>query len=202
QNPKEQARGLRSIPHHHFLASAPSNLPSGFGSLRRPKSAQSDRQSEPGGREEGKGGMEGGVTYWQALFLSSILGWVVASSQFDLTRRVRAMTQPRVTRRVLADTPSILRLQVNTKAVYLLHYVLENYPQRDGIVVAIMLGLIFLLVMLIGVGEMTSTWQNFFGYSINSTKGLRNECHICLRKEKRSNLGFIILVLDILLFGV
>ncbi|RRT83693.1 hypothetical protein B296_00016973, partial [Ensete ventricosum] len=187
----------------------------------------SDRQSEPGGREEGKGGMEGGVTYWQALFLSSILGWVVASSQFDLTRRVRAMTQPRVTRRVLADTPSILRLQVNTKAVshsrplmpvknwdfcrsfrvwvnkiYLLHYVLENYPQRDGIVVAIMLGLIFLLVMLIGVGEMTSTWQNFFGYSINSTKGLRNECHICLRKEKRSNLGFIILVLDILLFGV
>ncbi|WOL19363.1 lipid phosphate phosphatase delta-like [Canna indica] len=55
--------------------------------------------------------MEGGVSFWQALALSSILGWVVASSTFDLTRRVRALTQPWVTRRVHADTPSILRLQ-------------------------------------------------------------------------------------------
>lgn len=71
------------------------------------------------GRREGgrKGGMEGGMTYWQALILSSIFGWVMSSSLFGLTRRVRAMTQPWVTRRVLADTPSILRLQVNTVAV-------------------------------------------------------------------------------------
>ncbi|THU74641.1 hypothetical protein C4D60_Mb04t35540 [Musa balbisiana] len=192
--------------------------------------------------------MEGGMTYWQALILSSIFGWVMSSSLFGLTRRVRAMTQPWVTRRVLADTPSILRLQrlhhwsldnmfsvlscvvsvpfytgflpilfwsghsklarqmtllmafcdyvgnsikdmvsaprpssppvrrvtatkdekenameyglpsshcLNTVCLsgYLLHYVLIYYPQRDGIVVATMLGLVFLLVMLIGVGR-------------------------------------------------
>ncbi|KAJ8504185.1 hypothetical protein OPV22_005071 [Ensete ventricosum] len=45
------------------------------------------------------------------LTLSSILGWVVASSWFDLTKRIRALAQPWVTRRVLADTPSILWLQ-------------------------------------------------------------------------------------------
>lgn len=61
--------------------------------------------------------MEGGVSFWPALMLSSILGWAVASSLFDLTRRVRALTQPWVTRRVLADTPSILRVQVNPKDV-------------------------------------------------------------------------------------
>ncbi|RZR93875.1 hypothetical protein BHM03_00022462 [Ensete ventricosum] len=87
--------------------------------------------------------MEGGVPFWPALMLSSILGWVVASSSFDLTRRVRALTQPWVTRRVLADTPSILRVQVNPKHVldflslYMLHYVLAHYPQRDGVDTAI-----------------------------------------------------------------
>nr|XP_009402139.2 PREDICTED: lipid phosphate phosphatase delta-like [Musa acuminata subsp. malaccensis] len=55
--------------------------------------------------------MEGGVSFWQALTLSSILGWVVASSWFDLTKRIRSLAQPWVTRRVLADTPSILWLQ-------------------------------------------------------------------------------------------
>ncbi|WOK93966.1 lipid phosphate phosphatase delta-like [Canna indica] len=53
----------------------------------------------------------GGVAFWQTLSLSSILGWVVASSLFHLTKRVRALTQPWVTRRVLANTPFILRLQ-------------------------------------------------------------------------------------------
>lgn len=55
--------------------------------------------------------MEGGIPFWQALTLSSIAGWVVAASTFDLTRRVRALTQPLITRRVIADTPAILRLQ-------------------------------------------------------------------------------------------
>lgn len=192
--------------------------------------------------------MEGGVSFWPALMLSSILGWVVASSLFDLTRRVRALTQPWVTRRVLADTPSILRVQrfhhgfldnmfsvlscgvsvpfytgflpilfwsghsklarqmtllmafcdymgnsikdvvsaprpscppvrrvtatedekenameyglpsshcLNTVCLlgYMLHYVLAHYPQRDGIDIAIWFGLVFLFVMLIGVGR-------------------------------------------------
>ncbi|URD89710.1 acidPPc [Musa troglodytarum] len=207
--------------------------------------------------------MEGGVSFWPALMLSSILGWVVASSSFDLTRRVRALTQPWVTRRVLADTPSILRVQdfdpnsegslvdsqqrfhhgfldnmfsvlscvvsvpfytgflpilfwsghsklarqmtllmafcdyignsikdvvsaprpscpsvrrvtatedekenameyglpsshcLNTVCLsgYMLHYVLGHYPQRDGIDIAIWFGLVFLFVMLIGVGR-------------------------------------------------
>nr|CAD1840375.1 unnamed protein product [Ananas comosus var. bracteatus] len=57
-------------------------------------------------------GMEGGISFWQALSLSAIVGWVGASASFDLTRRFRALTQPWVTRRVVvADTPSILRLQ-------------------------------------------------------------------------------------------
>ncbi|KAG1347581.1 lipid phosphate phosphatase delta [Cocos nucifera] len=55
--------------------------------------------------------MDGGIPFWQALTLSSILGWVLASSAFDLTRRVRALTQPWVTRRVIVDTPLILGLQ-------------------------------------------------------------------------------------------
>ncbi|OAY64081.1 lipid phosphate phosphatase delta [Ananas comosus] len=55
--------------------------------------------------------MEGGISFWQALSLSAIVGWVGASASFDLTRRFRALTQPWVTRRVVADTPSILRLQ-------------------------------------------------------------------------------------------
>ncbi|CAL9103377.1 unnamed protein product [Musa acuminata var. zebrina] len=57
--------------------------------------------------------MEGGVSFWQAVTLSSILGWVVASSWFDLTKRIRSLAQPWVTRRVLADTPSILWLQAS-----------------------------------------------------------------------------------------
>ncbi|XP_072958291.1 lipid phosphate phosphatase delta [Typha angustifolia] len=55
--------------------------------------------------------MEGGISSWQVLALTSVLSWVVASSFFDLTRRVRALLQPWVTRRVLVDTPLILRFQ-------------------------------------------------------------------------------------------
>ncbi|URE03594.1 acidPPc [Musa troglodytarum] len=65
--------------------------------------------------------MEGGISFWQALTLSSILGWVVASSWFDLTKRIRSLAQPWVTRRVLADTPSILWLQASHIASSMRH---------------------------------------------------------------------------------
>jgi sphingosine-1-phosphate phosphatase 1 len=53
-----------------------------------------------------------GLTRWQAAALSAVAGWVWAASSFDLTRRSRALVQPWVTRRVLAETPSIVRFQV------------------------------------------------------------------------------------------
>ncbi|BAF13542.1 lipid phosphate phosphatase delta [Oryza sativa Japonica Group] len=52
-----------------------------------------------------------GLTRWQAAALSAVAGWVWAASSFDLTRRSRALVQPWVTRRVLAETPSIVRFQ-------------------------------------------------------------------------------------------
>ncbi|KAJ3705487.1 hypothetical protein LUZ61_009192 [Rhynchospora tenuis] len=55
--------------------------------------------------------METDFSWWQALTLSSILGWVVVSSLFDLTKLIRSRVQPLVTRQVLADTPFILRIQ-------------------------------------------------------------------------------------------
>jgi hypothetical protein len=55
--------------------------------------------------------METDFSSWQALMLSFILGWVVASSLFDLTKRIRSWVQPWVVRQVLAETPSILRIQ-------------------------------------------------------------------------------------------
>ncbi|XP_078181004.1 phosphatidic acid phosphatase (PAP2) family protein [Carex rostrata] len=55
--------------------------------------------------------METDFSSWQALMLSFILGWVVASSLFDLTKRIRSWVQPWVGRQVLAETPSILRIQ-------------------------------------------------------------------------------------------
>lgn len=64
--------------------------------------------------------METDFSSWQALMLSSMLGWVVASSFFDLTKQLRSLIQPRVARRVLADTPFILRIQVS--------FVLCNFP--------------------------------------------------------------------------
>jgi hypothetical protein len=53
-----------------------------------------------------------GLTRWQAAALSAVAGWVWAASFYDLTRRARALVQPWVTRRVHAETPAILTLQV------------------------------------------------------------------------------------------
>lgn len=51
------------------------------------------------------------IPFWQGLALSSIGGWVLFSSLLSLTPRLRSLTQPWVTRRVLSDTPLILRIQ-------------------------------------------------------------------------------------------
>lgn len=62
-----------------------------------------------------------GLTAWQAAALSGVAGWVWAASYFDLTRRTRALVQPWVTRRVHAETPSILRFQ------RMQHKLLDNF---------------------------------------------------------------------------
>ncbi|KAJ0974212.1 hypothetical protein J5N97_016177 [Dioscorea zingiberensis] len=55
--------------------------------------------------------MEASITMWQAVALSSALGWIVASSLMSLTTRVRSLVRPWVTRHVLAETALILRIQ-------------------------------------------------------------------------------------------
>ncbi|KAM3261371.1 hypothetical protein ACQJBY_052183 [Aegilops geniculata] len=62
-----------------------------------------------------------GLTGWQAAALSGAAGWVWAASHYDLTRRARALAQPWVTRRVHAETPSILTFQ------RLQHKLLDNF---------------------------------------------------------------------------
>jgi hypothetical protein len=57
-----------------------------------------------------------GLTRWQAAALSTVAGWVWTASFYDLTRRTRRLVQPWVTRRVLAETPAILRFQVRPVA--------------------------------------------------------------------------------------
>jgi hypothetical protein len=57
-----------------------------------------------------------GLTRWQAAALSTVAGWVWAASFYDLTRRTRRLVQPWATRRVLAETPAILRFQVRPVA--------------------------------------------------------------------------------------
>ena len=63
-----------------------------------------------------------GLTGWQAAALSGAAGWVWAASYFDLTRRARALAQPWVTRRVLAETPSILSFQVRSSLPPILYF--------------------------------------------------------------------------------
>uniref|UniRef100_A0A1D1YFY5 Dihydrosphingosine 1-phosphate phosphatase LCB3 n=1 Tax=Anthurium amnicola TaxID=1678845 RepID=A0A1D1YFY5_9ARAE len=59
----------------------------------------------------GVGGMLSGIPAWQGLSLCAILGWIVVSSALDLTRRVRSLVQPWVSRRVASDTHLILAIQ-------------------------------------------------------------------------------------------
>ncbi|XP_062214274.1 lipid phosphate phosphatase delta-like isoform X2 [Phragmites australis] len=72
-----------------------------------------------------------GLTRWQAAALSAVAGWVWAASFYDLTRRARALAQPWVTRRVLAETPAILRFQK------LHHKLLDNFFSVLSCIVAV-----------------------------------------------------------------
>ena len=67
----------------------------------------------------GVGAGGAGLTRWQAAALSAVAGWVWAASFYDLTRRARALVQPWVTRRVHAETTTILRFQVRPRARHL-----------------------------------------------------------------------------------
>ncbi|KAG0490912.1 hypothetical protein HPP92_007775 [Vanilla planifolia] len=51
------------------------------------------------------------IPLWQLLSLSSLFAYVVAASLLGLTRRIRSVAQPWVTRRVLSDTSRILWIQ-------------------------------------------------------------------------------------------
>lgn len=55
-----------------------------------------------------------GVPGWQGLALCAILGWILLSSASGLTRRIRTLVQPWVSRRVAAETPLVLAIQVTT----------------------------------------------------------------------------------------
>ncbi|KAG6532964.1 hypothetical protein ZIOFF_006824 [Zingiber officinale] len=55
--------------------------------------------------------MGSSIPLWQPLTIAFVLGWVAAASSFRLSKRARALTQPCITRRVLAGTPTILCLQ-------------------------------------------------------------------------------------------
>ncbi|PKA49345.1 hypothetical protein AXF42_Ash014247 [Apostasia shenzhenica] len=53
----------------------------------------------------------GSVPTWQPLFLTGLLGFVVAASRLGLTRRVRSIARPWVAGRVLSEIPFILQIQ-------------------------------------------------------------------------------------------
>lgn len=55
--------------------------------------------------------MDASIPFWQPLSLSFLFGFLFFSSLFDLTRKFRSLVQPWVTKRVLSDTPLILKLQ-------------------------------------------------------------------------------------------
>ncbi|XP_057984018.1 lipid phosphate phosphatase delta [Malania oleifera] len=51
------------------------------------------------------------VPLWQAVSLTGILTWVVISSSFNVTQKLRSLIQPWVARRVVSGTPLILQIQ-------------------------------------------------------------------------------------------
>ncbi|KAJ4972324.1 hypothetical protein NE237_005423 [Protea cynaroides] len=51
------------------------------------------------------------IPIWQVVFLSAILAWIVFSCYFKVTQKLRSLTQPWVTQRVIAETPLVLRIQ-------------------------------------------------------------------------------------------
>lgn len=65
----------------------------------------------------GGGGVD--IPFWQPLSLFLIVGLLIFSSLLNLTRRIRSLTQPWVTKRVQSDTHLILKIQVGS---------IEGYP--------------------------------------------------------------------------
>ncbi|KAJ4978814.1 hypothetical protein NE237_009594 [Protea cynaroides] len=51
------------------------------------------------------------IDLWLMLSLSALLSWIVVAKYFNVTQKLRSLTQPWVTRRVIADTPLILQIQ-------------------------------------------------------------------------------------------
>ncbi|MFS7908183.1 putative phosphatidate phosphatase [Helianthus anomalus] len=55
--------------------------------------------------------MESIISTWQLSFLFGVFTWIVASSMFNVTHKVRSFVQPWVSRRVISGTPTILQIQ-------------------------------------------------------------------------------------------
>nr|GMD90536.1 lipid phosphate phosphatase delta [Ipomoea batatas] len=51
------------------------------------------------------------VAGWQGLFLGGLASWVVVSSIFNVTQKIRSLTQPWVSRQVVSGTPISLQIQ-------------------------------------------------------------------------------------------
>ncbi|KAK6126838.1 hypothetical protein DH2020_039399 [Rehmannia glutinosa] len=51
------------------------------------------------------------ITGWQVISLCGIALWIVISSIFNVTQKLRSLTQPWVCKRVITDTPIIMKIQ-------------------------------------------------------------------------------------------
>lgn len=55
--------------------------------------------------------MESIIPTWQVSFLCGVFTWIVVSSKFNVTQKVRSSIQPWVSRRVISGTSTILQIQ-------------------------------------------------------------------------------------------
>lgn len=55
------------------------------------------------------------VAVWQGLALSGIFSWIVITSYFNVTKKIRSLVQPCVAHHVVTGTSTILKIQVWTK---------------------------------------------------------------------------------------
>uniref|UniRef100_A0A2C9V7N4 Phosphatidic acid phosphatase type 2/haloperoxidase domain-containing protein n=1 Tax=Manihot esculenta TaxID=3983 RepID=A0A2C9V7N4_MANES len=53
----------------------------------------------------------GSITLWQGVTLTGIASWIVISSYFNVTHKIRYLVQPWVTHHVITDTALILQIQ-------------------------------------------------------------------------------------------
>ncbi|KAJ0793558.1 hypothetical protein HanOQP8_Chr01g0030741 [Helianthus annuus] len=61
--------------------------------------------------------MESIISTWQLSFLFGVFTWIVASSMFNVTHKVRSFVQPWVSRRVISGTPTILQIQIGDSSI-------------------------------------------------------------------------------------